>query len=76
MVVMSREVGQSIRIEIAGHGEAVVAIHRIVGDRVEFSLEVPSTAPVCRGEVLDAPHGAEDRDKASVAPVEVAIRVE
>ena len=59
MVVMSREVGQSIRIEIAGHGEAMVTIRRIVGDRVELALEVPRTTPLCRGEVVEALREAE-----------------
>ena len=62
MIVLSREVGHRIRVELAGHGQVIVTIRRIVGDRIEFELDVPRTIFVCRGEMRQASRHEDDSE--------------
>jgi carbon storage regulator CsrA len=55
MIVVSREVGQGIHLEVPGHGEVFVIVGRIVADRkVRLLIEAPPSMPVHTGEVYAA----------------------
>lgn len=55
MVVVGREVGQGICIEVPGHGEVFVLVIKIVDESaVHLEIEAARTLPIYRGEVWEA----------------------
>ena len=55
MMVIRREVGEGIRLEVPGHGEVFVVVGKIVdGAIVHLEIEAATTVPIYRGEVWAA----------------------
>jgi sRNA-binding carbon storage regulator CsrA len=64
MIVIRRGVGEAILLEIPGHGEVIVTIGRIVGQKkADVKIEAPETVSIYCGEFWAGSNGVDEGNR-------------